>query len=253
MRDDARERVVATGPAPALFGCEDIHIRLGGRPILEGISLSIEPGEILGVVGPNGAGKTTLFEVLSGRYTPDRGRVLLDGRNVTALRLHARARLGLGRTYQSPVVPDALTVGEVLRAARQAYPPYLTRFHAEWAAEKVGLRVPMSQLAGSLETLNRRKLLLACLLMRRPRVMLLDEPAAGLINVEIDELDGIIRHFAHEMNIGVMLVEHRLELLSAIADRVVVLDLGHLIAEGDPDRVFDDPRVRAAYFEAAPV
>src|SRR5215469_3070490 len=129
-----------TDPVPALFGCEDIHIRLGGRPILEGVSVSIRPGEILGVVGPNGAGKTTLFEVLSGRYAPDRGRVFLGGRDVTALRLHGRARLGLGRTYQSPVVPDALTVGEVFRAARQAFRPFLTRFQAEWAAELVGLR-----------------------------------------------------------------------------------------------------------------
>ncbi|MBN9510955.1 MAG: ATP-binding cassette domain-containing protein [Alphaproteobacteria bacterium] len=249
MRDDARERVATAALTPALFACSDIHIRLGGRSILEGVSVGIQAGEILGIVGPNGAGKTTLFEVLSGRYTPDRGRVLIGGRDVTSLRLHARARLGLGRTYQSPVVPDALTVGETLRAARQAFAPYLTRFHAEWAAEKVALRVPMSQLAGSLETLNRRKLLLACLLMRRPRVLLLDEPAAGLINAEIDELDSIIRHFAHEMNIGVMLVEHRLELLSAIADRVVVLDLGRLIAEGDPATVFEDPRVRAAYFD----
>jgi ABC-type branched-subunit amino acid transport system ATPase component len=246
---DAQGPGTTTAPVPALFGCEDIHIRLGGRPILEGVSVSIRPGEILGVVGPNGAGKTTLFEVLSGRYVPDRGRVMLGGRDITSLKLFARARLGLGRTYQSPVVPDALTVAEVFRAARQAYPPFLTRFHAEWAAEQVGLRVPMSAMAGSLETLNRRKLLLACLLMRRPRVVLLDEPAAGLINSEIDELDGIIRHFARAMKVGVMLVEHRLELLSAIADRAIVLDLGKLIAEGDPSVVFEDPRVRAAYFD----
>jgi ABC-type branched-subunit amino acid transport system ATPase component len=235
--------------SPAVFACEDIHIRLGGRSILEGISLGVAPGEILGVVGPNGAGKTTLFEILSGRYTPSQGRVILAGKDVTRLKLFDRARLGLGRTYQSPVVPDALTVGEVFRAARQAFTPYLTRFHAEWAAEKVGLRVPMSVLAGSLEALNRRKLLLACLLMRKPVVMLLDEPAAGLINSEIDELDSIIRHLAREMGMGIMLVEHRLELLSAIADRCVVLDLGKLIAEGDPEKVFQDPRVRAAYFE----
>jgi ABC-type branched-subunit amino acid transport system ATPase component len=234
---------------PALFACEDIHIRLGGRTILQGISVAVRAGEILGVVGPNGAGKTTLFEILSGRYTPSQGRIVLAGQDVTNRRLFARARLGLARTYQSPVVPDALTIAEVFRAARQAFPPYLTRFHAEWAAEKVGLRVPMNVLAGSLEALNRRKLLLACLLMRRPRVMLLDEPAAGLINAEIDELDGIIRHLAREMKIAVMLVEHRLELLSAIADRVVVLDLGKLIAEGKPATVFEDPRVRAAYFE----
>jgi branched-chain amino acid transport system ATP-binding protein len=249
MRDAAQRLGTTTAPIPALFGCEDIHIRLGGRPILEGVSVSIRSGEILGVVGPNGAGKTTLFEVLSGRCAPDRGRVMLNGRDITSLKLFARARLGLGRTYQSPVVPDALTVAEVFRAARQAYPPFLTRFHAEWAADQVGLRAPMSALAGSLETLNRRKLLLACLLMRRPRVMLLDEPAAGLINSEIDELDGIIHHFAREMQVGVMLVEHRLELLSAIADRAIVLDLGRLIAEGDPGAVFEDPRVRAAYFE----
>ena len=249
MRDAAQGLGTTTDPIPALFGCEDIHIRLGGRPILEGVSVSIRPGEILGVVGPNGAGKTTLFEVLSGRCAPDRGRVMLNGRDITSLKLFARARLGLGRTYQSPVVPDALTVAEVFRAARQAYPPFLTRFHAEWAAEQVGLRVAMSALAGSLETLNRRKLLLACLLMRRPRVMLLDEPAAGLINSEIDELDGIIRHFARAMKVGVLLVEHRLELLSAIADRAIVLDLGKLIAEGDPSAVFEDPRVRAAYFD----
>jgi branched-chain amino acid transport system ATP-binding protein len=241
--------MMTAAPASALFACEDIHIRLGGRVILDGVSVGIGAGEILGVVGPNGAGKTTLFEVLSGRYVPDRGRVRLNGRDITALKLFARARLGVGRTYQSPVVPEALTVGEVFRAARQAYPPYLTRFHAEWAAEKVGLHLPLPTPAGGLETLNRRKLLLACLLMRRPRVMLLDEPAAGLISSEIDELDGIIRHLAREMNIGVMLVEHRLELLSAIADRVVVLDLGRLIAEGDPDTVFDYPLVRAAYFE----
>ena len=97
--------------SPALFACEDIHIRLGGRSILEGISVGVAAGEILGVVGPNGAGKTTLFEILSGRYTPSQGRVLLAGKDVTRLKLFARARLGLGRTYQSPVVPDALTVG----------------------------------------------------------------------------------------------------------------------------------------------
>src|SRR5271167_4320559 len=101
MRDAARGPGMTTDPVLALFGCEDIHIRLGGRPILEGISVAIRPGEILGVVGPNGAGKTTLFEVLSGRYVPDRGRVLLGGQDITSLKLYARARLGVGRSYQS--------------------------------------------------------------------------------------------------------------------------------------------------------
>lgn len=235
-----------------LFRCADIHITLGGRKILSAVSVGVAAGEILGVVGPNGAGKTTLFEVLSGRARPDRGQVLFDGRDLTALPMFARARLGIGRTYQSPVVPEALTVGEVFKAARQAYAPMLTRHHAEWAARQVNLRVSPDTPAGSLETLNRRKLLLACLLMRQPRVLLMDEPASGLINSEIDELDSIVRYLAREMNVAVMLVEHRLELLSAIADRVVVLDLGEVIAEGPPETVFEVPRVRAAYFDTAP-
>ncbi len=234
---------------PPIFACEEIKLRLGGRQILAGISLSAHAGEVLGVVGPNGAGKTMLFEVLSGRQVPESGRVMLDGQDITRRPLHARARLGLGRTYQSPVVPDELTVGEVLKVAREAYPPYLTRHHAAWAAEQVGLRVSPAMKAGSLETLNRRKLLLACLLMRRPRVLLMDEPAAGLIGAEIAELDRLIRYLSRELGMTVLLVEHRLELLEAIADRVVVLDLGHLIAEGLPESVFTLPQVRAAYFD----
>jgi ABC-type branched-subunit amino acid transport system ATPase component len=237
---------------PAVFACADIHLRLGGRQILDGVSLAAAPAEVLGVVGPNGAGKTMLFEVLSGRQTAERGRVLLAGEDVTRLSLHARARRGLGRTYQSPVVPEELTVGEVLKVAREAHAPYLTRYHAAWATEQVGLAVGHAVRAGALETLNRRKLLLACLLMRRPSVLLMDEPAAGLIDAEIAEFDRLITYLARELGIAVILVEHRLELLAAIADRVLVLDLGRVIAEGMPETVFTLPQVRAAYFETDP-
>jgi ABC-type branched-subunit amino acid transport system ATPase component len=103
--------------------------------------------------------------------------------------------------------------------------------------------------AGGRGTLDRRRLLLACLLMRRPRVLLMDEPAAGLINAEVDAIDGILRFLARELHVAVLVVEHRLELLAAIAHHVVVLDAGMLIAQGSPDTVFDDPKVRAAYFE----
>ena len=221
--------------------------------VLEGVTLTAKPGEVLGVVGPNGAGKTTLFEILSGRLKPSLGQVWLEGRDVTATPIHARARMGVARTYQSPVVPEALSVADVLKAARQAYRPYLTRQQAEWAADRVGLTVPLDLLAGSLGTLDRRRLLLACLLMRRPRVLLMDEPAAGLIDAEVDVIDAIVDMLARELGVAVLLVEHRLELLAAIADRVLVLDAGRLIAEGEPHRVFDEPQVRAAYFEAEPV
>jgi branched-chain amino acid transport system ATP-binding protein len=234
---------------PALFECHDVGMAFGGRFVLQGVSLTARAGEVLGVVGPNGAGKTTLFEILSGRLRPTTGRVLMHGRDITALALHQRARLGLARTYQSPVVPEALTVGEVFKAARQAFKPYLTAHQAEWAAHQVGLTVPLATPAGSLGTLDRRRLLLACLLMRQPRVLLMDEPAAGLINAEVDAIDGILRYMARELGVAVLVVEHRLELLAAIAERVLVLDAGLRIAEGSPHTVFNDPKVRAAYFD----
>lgn len=240
-----------SGNGGALFQGTGIGIALGGRTILSDVTLSVAAGEILGIIGPNGAGKTTLLEVLSGRLVPQQGRVVLAGQDVTSLPMHARARLGIARTYQSPVVPDAVRVGDVFKAARQAYPPYLTRHHAEWGAAMARFRADALMPAGALETLNRRKLLLACLLMRRPRVILMDEPAAGLINAEVDEIDAIVRVLAKELGMAVVIVEHRLELLDAIADRVIVLDLGRVIAEGAPEHVFEQPQVRAAYFETA--
>ena len=236
-----------------LFGCEGICLTLGGRRILNNVSLSANPGEILGLVGPNGAGKTSLFEVLCGRYKADSGSVILDGKTVTHLPFHKRARLGLGRTYQSPVVPASLTVGETFRASRKAWAPYKSRHDAEWAARLAHLQVPWDIPAAALGAFDRRKLLLACLLMRMPKVLLMDEPASGLINAEIDELDLIIRRLVDEYAMSVVLIEHRLELLSAVADGAVVLDMGEVIAIGTPEQVFQDPRVRAAYFEGADV
>jgi branched-chain amino acid transport system ATP-binding protein len=239
-----------TEQAPC-FGCSGVCLSLGSRQILKDVSLSVQRGELLGLIGPNGAGKTSLFEVLSGRYHAQQGDVLLDGKSMGGLDIFRRARLGVARTFQSPVVPNALTVGETFRAARKAYAPYMSVHDAEWAARLVHLEVPWDRIAGSLDTFDRRKLLLACLMMRRPRVLLMDEPASGLINTEISELDLLLRKLVDEYHIGVILIEHRLELLGAIADRVVVLDLGAVTAEGDPKSVFSNPAVRAAYFESA--
>jgi|TARA_Y100000385_G_scaffold173213_2_gene179300 branched-chain amino acid transport system ATP-binding protein len=232
-----------------IFGCRGIDISFGGRPVLKNIGLSVTNHEVLGLVGPNGAGKTSLFEVLCGRYTAGAGQVWFGDEDITQTSVHDRARKGLARTYQSPVVPSAMRVAEVLRAARFSHKPYLTRFDAEWSCHLAHLHIDWDISAGALDTFDRRKLLLACLLMRKPKVLLLDEPASGLINSEIDELDLIIRRLVDEFAIGAILIEHRLELLSAIADRTVVLDQGKVIATGTPREVFDDPRVYAAYFE----
>jgi branched-chain amino acid transport system ATP-binding protein len=233
----------------ALFSCDGISLDLGGREILRDIKLHVDIGEVLGIIGPNGAGKTSLFEVLSGRMSPKSGTVRFKDKDVTSLPLYARARLGIGRTYQTPVVPDELTVGETFKAARQAYRPYCTKFDAEYGAELVGLHIDDDEPAARLDTLDRRKLLLACLLMRRPTMLLMDEPAAGLINSEVDEIDFLLRMLSKEMNISIAIVEHRIELLGTIADRVMVMDAGEVIAKGTMKDILADPKVHAAYFE----
>ena len=238
----------ANFPAP-LFSCENLSLDLGGREILTDIGFEISPGEVLGIIGPNGAGKTSLLEILSGRFFPKSGEVIYEGKSINKLRLFERARLGIGRTYQTPVVCDDLTVGETFKAARQAYKPYLTRFDAEYGASLVDFLVGFDTPNTQLKTFERRKLLLANILMRRPKLLLMDEPAAGLINSEIDEIDHLLRTLSKELNVAVVIVEHRMELLATIADRVIVMDAGKVIAHGELDDVIDSPEVRAAYFE----
>ncbi|WFU62717.1 ABC transporter ATP-binding protein [Bradyrhizobium brasilense] len=249
LKTTNESRSWATRPSQPLFSCRGIHLDLGGREILRDINVHVGVGEVLGVIGPNGAGKTSLFEVLSGRLTPKSGQVTFKGQDVTSLPLHRRARLGIGRTYQTPVIPEDLTVGETFKAARQAFQPYLTKFDAEYGAELVNLKVDEDVPTAQLETLNRRKLLLACLLMRRPALLLMDEPAAGLINSEVEEIDFLLRLLSKEMNIAIIIVEHRIELLGTIADRVMVMDAGEVISEGSMAKVLSDPKVHAAYFE----
>ena len=231
------------------LACTGIRKRYGGFVVLRDVSLSVRAGEILGVAGPNGAGKTTLFDILSGHLRPDAGQVSLNGHDVTRAPAYARARRGLARTFQSPLVPSSLTVGEALEASRVSSRPHLDRSAVERSRSVSRLAADERLLCSKLDTLGRRKLLLSCLLMRRPSVLLLDEPCSGLVQDEIDEVDAIIRTVASESGTAVIVVEHRLELLTAVAGRVAVLDEGTKIAEGPPEAVFNDPAVRAAYFE----
>jgi ABC-type branched-subunit amino acid transport system ATPase component len=230
--------------------CTDVRAQYGGFVAVDGVSLSVESGHILGVAGPNGAGKTTLFDVLSGVHPASGGRVELNGKNITKLPVHRRVRLGLARTFQSPIVPTDLTIAEALQAARIAFSPKVDPAAIGPARELARFTAPDDARCGGLDTLDRRKLLLTCLLMRKPSVLMLDEPCSGLMQDEIDEMDGIIRQVTADTGIAVIVVEHRLELLYAVAESVSVMDAGKVIAEGPPSAVFDDPAVKAAYFEA---
>jgi len=231
------------------LACGGVRKTYGAFVALDDVAMTVEPGEILGLAGPNGAGKTTLFDVLSGRTRPDKGTVTFGEREITSLSTHRRARLGLARTFQAPLVPTSLTVGETLRSARDAYSPRVTPDAVAYARELVGLQAPDSALSGALDTLERRKLLLACLLQRHTSVLLMDEPCSGLLADEIDEIDAVIRRIVEERGCAVVVVEHRLELLFAIAKRVIVLDAGAVIASGPAHEVFELPIVRKAYFE----
>ena len=164
---------------------QDIRKTYGAFVALGGVSLSVEGGDILGVAGPNGAGKTTLFDVLTGRVKPDSGTVTLDGVDVTRQGAYKRARRGLARTFQAPLVPTSLTVQETLEVARVAFSPRLAKSDEAALRELTNFSAPDSKLAGALDTLDRRKLLLCCVLLRQPKVLLLDEPCSGLLTDEI--------------------------------------------------------------------
>lgn len=228
----------------------DIRKTYGAFVALGGVSISVEGGEILGVAGPNGAGKTTLFDVLTGRVRPDSGSVLLDGEDVTRQGAFKRARRGLARTFQAPLVPPSLTVGETLEVGRTAFSPRVAAEEEGRLRDLIGFTAPDEKYAGALDTLDRRKLLLCCVLLHEPKVLLLDEPCSGLMADEISEIEEVIRRLVSETGMAVCVVEHRLEILEALAKRVLVLDAGEEIALGAPDQVFNDPKVRAAYFEA---
>lgn len=229
---------------------QNIRKTYGAFVALGGVSISVEGGKILGVAGPNGAGKTTLFDVLTGRVKPDSGTVMLDGVDVTRQGAFKRARRGLARTFQAPLVPTSLTVGETLEVARTAYSPRIDKADEAALRALTNFTAPDSKLAGSLDTLDRRKLLLCSVLLHKPKVLLLDEPCSGLLSDEIKEIETIIRRLVDETGMAACVVEHRLEILEALAGQVLVLDAGDEIALGSPHDVFQDPKVREAYFEA---
>jgi len=242
-----------------ILATHDLGLDIGGAHIVADVSLEVREGELVGIIGPNGAGKTTLFNLLSGTLRPTAGRVELDGRDITQDPPHRRTQAGLGRTFQVSSVFPLLSVGENVRLAAEArlggtlslvrraarFGPALDR--AGSALEKVGLADRAAWPAGMLSHGDKRKLELAMLLAGDPRVILLDEPMAGVSVEDVDGLVEVIRSVHAEEGRTVLMVEHRMEVVVGLAQRIAVMHHGALLAFDTPERVMADETVQTAY------
>jgi branched-chain amino acid transport system ATP-binding protein len=232
---------------------EDVQVSFGGVRALNDASIEANAGEVTGLIGPNGAGKTTLFNVLTGLQKPDRGRVLMDGRDITGLRPWARGSLGIGRTFQRLELFGSLTTLENILVPLEARTRPGRRKGCRAAAtavlERVGIEAYSHKRADTLPTGIGRLLELARAMASDPKVLLLDEGSAGLDAEESRNFGQLIEHLAQD-GVAVLLVEHDMELVMAVCQHIHVLDFGVVIATGSPAEVASNPRVQAAYLGA---
>src|SRR5271170_3335026 len=241
---------------------KSVTVRFGGLTALDAVSLAVPPQHVLGVIGPNGAGKTTLLNVLCGFIRPDEGQLLLDGRRYHDLRPHRLAGLGIARTLQgvglfaSLSAVENVMIGADCRAAAGFWSALLglprssrderrLRQEAVEALDRVGAGAAAGQRPGELPYGMRKRVALARALAARPKLLLLDEPASGLAEDELDELGRLIRELAAETSL--VIVEHHMDLMMSVCDALVVLDFGKVISRGSPQVIQADPAVTAAY------
>jgi branched-chain amino acid transport system ATP-binding protein len=244
---------------------EDVTVRFGGINALDSVSFSVERDTVCGLIGPNGAGKTTLFDVISGVRRPSRGRVALDGVDVSSMGVAQRAHRGVRRTFQRvqtfgwlTVEDNVLTamewrgggggfVADVLGSPTRARRERERRARVEDTLERCGLVDVRSEYAGSLPIGIARMVELARATVEPPKLLLLDEPASGLDQSEAERLGAHIRAVRTETGCAVVLVEHNAGFVMDHSDRVVVLNLGRVLADGSPDEIQANPEVRTAY------
>jgi branched-chain amino acid transport system ATP-binding protein len=235
----------------ALLGVENVTRRFGGILALEDVSLTLERGQIAGLIGPNGAGKTTLFNLVTRLYRPNEGRVLFEGKDLARVRPHRIVRLGIARTFQNVVLFPQMTVLEnLLVGAHSRLRPFSERrgrAEAREVLEYVELTHLADRLPGGLPFGTLKRVELARALVARPTLLLLDEPAGGLNHEEVETLVDVIRRLRKDFDLTVLLVEHHMNLVMSVCERVHVLSFGRKIAEGAPGEIQANPEVIEAY------
>jgi branched-chain amino acid transport system ATP-binding protein len=235
----------------------------GSLVAVQNVSLLVQPGELRAIIGPNGAGKTTFFNLISGYLAPSAGTIVFDGKDVTRVPAHRRVGLGMARTFQVTEIFPELTVREnVLSAAEVAAGQRLRMWTARADAERadqvvsemlvlVGLSSKANRLVGELSHGDQRATEIAMALALRPKLLLLDEPTAGMGDQETYEITGLIRRLHRDNKFTIVLIEHDMRVVFHLADRITVLDQGRLLAEGTPGEIAASAAVQAAYLGEA--
>ena len=249
----------------ALLALEDLHLRFGGVAALSGVSLEVAPREFLAIIGPNGAGKTSIFNCISGIYAPSRGRLLFEGRDITPLPPHQRARLRIARTFQNIALFRGMTVLENVKIGRHihlrsgvlACGVYLGKAAREERAHRaivereiidlLELQDIRHKIVGTLPYGLQKRVELARALALDPALLLLDEPTAGMNAEETEDMVRFVLYVKQVKGLTVVMIEHDMGVVMDISDRVVVLDFGKKISEGRPAEVQQDPLVTKAY------
>jgi urea ABC transporter ATP-binding protein UrtD len=246
------EKVEPSGPG-AIVEVRGLARSFGGLRALDGVDLAVRRGELLAIIGPNGAGKSTLFNVMTGYLPPDAGRVVLEGRDITGMTPDRISRLGIGRKFQVPSVFDALTIRQNLEVAARGHSTVWSLLgrrvdgsgDLEAILDRLTLKPKASLEAGVLSHGEKQWLEIGMALANRPRILLLDEPTAGMTLRETKRTEELLRDLGQEVT--VVLIEHDVRFVREVAERVVVLHRGRVLAEGDIDEVERDERVRDVY------
>lgn len=233
----------------AILTIDNLSKSFGSLLVIDNFNLSLEAGEALGIIGPNGAGKSTLFNLITGGLAPDQGNVSFDGAEVTQLPAHQRCRSGIGRSYQIPhpfggmTVFENLLVGAAFGGTRAESESYNSCVEI---LALTGLQAKANTLAGSLTLLERKRLEMARALATNPQLLLLDEIAGGLTEHEIQDLVETIRKI-HAEGISIIWIEHIVHALMSVVERLIVINFGKKLDDGDPETVFNSPEVQDVY------